>query len=74
MITIPDDYADLFNDIRDTIYDISDHGWCITALNNILADILSYRNSEDWYYNLQYAKKQLNAAINQNENIFEDKT
>jgi len=63
MITIPDEYADILNDVRDTIYGICDQGRCITALNNILEDVLSHRDSEDWYFQVQNAKEYLKKAI-----------
>ncbi|MDR2555270.1 MAG: hypothetical protein LBC64_07565 [Fibromonadaceae bacterium] len=60
MIIIPDDYADLLKDILDLIIiEAKDTSRVLRALEKVLEDIFSNRNSEDWYYNLQYAKDQL---------------
>jgi len=60
MITIPDDYADLLKNILDCIIiEAEDTSRVLRALENVLDDIFENRNNKDWYYNLQYAKEQL---------------
>lgn len=60
MITIPDDYADIFYEIFDCIIaEADDTSRVLRALSNVLECMFSYRNSEDWYYPIQYAKNQL---------------
>jgi len=60
MITIPDEYADILKDICDEIIaEANDSTRVLRALENVLECIFSHRNSEDWYYIVQYAKEEL---------------
>jgi hypothetical protein len=63
MITMPDEYADLFDDIRSTLICCSRQDCVILALNSMLEDILSNRNIEDWYYTFQRAHDQLQKVM-----------
>lgn len=66
MITIPDNYAALLDDVRNSMMDEAywnggdaDGKEVAKALDNILKDILEHKEYDDWYHSLEYAHQQL---------------